>query len=224
MSIVLAFDVYGTLIDTQNISTKLAAMVGPKASDFSQLWRNKQLEYSFRRGLMQHYASFAVCTAQALDYCCLYYNILLSENQKRALLDAYSILPVFDDVKSTLSSLANHGVRLYAFSNGSKKAVNTLLENAGVQTFFLDVLSVEDVNSFKPSPEVYQYLLNKTGLSKENVCLVSSNPFDIIGAVSIGLKATWVKRSPSAVFDPWGIEPTITIRSLNEILVNIKHL
>ncbi|MGH1440731.1 MAG: haloacid dehalogenase type II [Cellvibrionaceae bacterium] len=224
MGIALAFDVYGTLIDTQNISIKLATIVGPKASDFSQLWRNKQLEYSFRRGLMQRYDSFAVCTAQALDYCCLYYNVLLSETQKRALLDAYAILPAFDDVKDSLQSLSDKGVPLYAFSNGPKRAVELLLKQARIQHYFLDVISVEDVHSFKPNPAVYEHLVNKTAASKASVFLVSSNPFDVIGAVSSGLKAAWVKRSPSAVFDPWGIEPTITIRSLSELLVNIKHL
>ena len=224
MKISLAFDVYGTLIDTQNISTKLKTMVGPKADNFSELWRNKQLEYSFRRGLMKQYASFAVCTAQALDYCCLHYNILLSENQKRVLLDAYAVLPVFDDVVDSLKVLSDKGVRLYAFSNGSKKAVNLLLENARIQKYFLDVVSVEDVASFKPSPEVYQHLVSKTSSSKSSLYLVSSNPFDVIGALSFGIKAAWLKRSKNTVFDPWGVEPTITIRSLSELLTHIEGI
>jgi len=224
MSITLAFDVYDTLIDTQDISIKLKTMVGPKANDFSQLWRNKQLEYSFRRGLMQQYDSFSMCIMQALDYCCLHYNILLSENQKRVLLDAYTVLPAFDDVKDSLQILSDNGIRLYAFSNGSKKAVKLLLENARLQKYFLDVISVEDVKSFKPSPDVYHHLVHKTGSPKSALYLVSSNPFDVIGALSFSVKAAWLKRSQNAVFDPWGVEPTMTISSLRDLFAKIKNM
>ena len=218
MTMTLAFDVYGTLIDTQGVLSKLKTIVGPKANDFSLLWRNKQLEYSFRRGLMREYAPFSVCTAHALDYACLYYNILLSENQKRVLLDAYATLPAFDDVKASLQALSEADVRLYAFSNGAKKAVSTLLSHAGLHGYFLDIISVEDVNTFKPSPDVYQYLLKKTQSSPEATWLVSSNPFDVLGALSSGLQTAWVKRSKEAVFDPWGKEPTRTIHSLYDLL------
>ena len=70
MATTLAFDVHGTLIDTHGVSLALQGMVGTRAAEFSRHWRDKQLEYSFRRGLMQHYASFATCTRDALEYTC----------------------------------------------------------------------------------------------------------------------------------------------------------
>jgi 2-haloacid dehalogenase len=93
MATTLAFDVYGTLINTHGVVARLHKMVGAKASDFSQTWRDKQLEYSYRRGLMQNYETFAVCTRNALDYTCTFYKTTLAEEQKDELLSSYRALP-----------------------------------------------------------------------------------------------------------------------------------
>ncbi len=98
MPTVLAFDVYGTLIDTQGVVTKLREIVGDKAEEFSRVWREKQLEYSFRRGLMRSYETFGVCTSQALDYTSAYLDVGLTTGQKSALMAEYRGLPAFDDV------------------------------------------------------------------------------------------------------------------------------
>ena len=217
MGAVLAFDVYGTLIDTQGVVTRLGEFVGNKAEEFSRVWRDKQLEYSFRRGLMRSYETFAVCTSQALDYTSAYLGTGLSADQKATLLAEYRGLPAFGDVKASLVGLRAEGYTIYAFSNGTADAVETLLESAGVRELFDGVVSVDDCSTFKPSPDVYQHLLNVTGASVDTTWLVSSNPFDVIGAASFGLRSAWVRRSGKSIFDPWGIEPTATITSLSEL-------
>lgn len=222
MSITLAFDVYGTLIDTQGVVAALAAIVGDKAKEFSQTWRDKQLEYSFRRGLMQNYENFAVCTGNALDYTCMRYEVLLTKKQKNGLLGVYRTLPVFDDVKESLIHLQAADFRLYAFSNGSADAVEALLIRAGIRDLFLGIVSVDDLQTFKPNPGVYAYFLRRSGASGRTVWLISGNPFDVIGAISAGLKAVWVRRSQDAVFDPWGIDPTLTVGSLGDLKEQIS--
>ena len=217
MRAVLAFDVYGTLIDTQGVVIRLREFVGDKAEEFSRVWRDKQLEYSFRRGLMRSYETFAVCTSQALDYTSAYLDAGLSADQKTTLLAEYRGLPAFADVKESLVGLRADGHLLYAFSNGTADAVETLLMTAEVRDLFDGVVSVDDRNTFKPSPDVYQHLLDKTGASADETWLVSSNPFDVIGAVSCGLRSAWVRRSVASIFDPWDIEPTVTITSLGEL-------
>jgi 2-haloacid dehalogenase len=157
MSVTLAFDVYGTLIDTQGIVSSLEKMIGTQASEFSRTWREKQLEYSFRRGLMQNYAPFSVCTSNALDFTCSYLKVSLTQAQKTELLKNYRTLPAFADVVESLSQLKAAGFRLFAFSNGSADAVEELLVNAGIRTYFEGVVSVEDIRSFKPNPGVYSY-------------------------------------------------------------------
>lgn len=219
----LAFDVYGTLIDTHGVVTLLEALVGDKAKAFSKTWRDKQLEYSFRKGLMQNYETFAVCTSQALDYTCTSYGANLSAEQRKELLDTYRVLPAFDDVKEGLTRLKDAGNRLFAFSNGAADALEILLNNAGIREFFLGVVSVDDLKSFKPNPAVYSHFLRKSGATGGESWLISSNPFDVIGAISAGMKSAWVRRSLEAIFDPWGIEPTVTVSSLVELKDKISR-
>jgi 2-haloacid dehalogenase len=221
MAITLAFDVYGTLIDTHGVVVMLEKHVGAKAAEFSRTWREKQLEYSFRRGLMQNYENFACCTSNALDYTCAYFRAPLSPDQKDQLLELYKVLPAFPDVTAALARAQDSGFRLFAFSNGSADAVEGLLKNAGIRHYFLDVVSVDEMKSFKPNPAVYSHFLRRSGASGAEAWLISGNPFDVIGAISAGMRAAWVQRSPEALFDPWGIEPTLTVTSLLELTEQI---
>ncbi len=217
MAVTLAFDVYGTLIDTHGVVAKLGEIVGDRAKDFSSTWRDKQLEYSFRRGLMQNYENFAVCTRDALDYTCSHYAADLTPEQKQALLHVYRELPAFDDARDALVDLAKRDCRAFAFSNGSEEAVETLLSAAGIRELFLGVVSCDDLRSFKPNPAVYAHFLRKSQAKASEAWLISGNPFDVIGAISAGMRGAWVQRSDDAIFDPWGIEPTATVTSLGEL-------
>lgn len=217
MSVILAFDVYGTLINTHGIVAILEKWLGKNAQNFSQTWRDKQLEYSFRRGLMQNYQSFAVCTRHALDYTCNFYRVSLAEEQKQELMDGYKTLPAFDDTASALAQLKDAGFKLYAFSNGTKEAVEELLICAGIKAFFDGIVSCDDLKSFKPNPAVYSHFLRESGATHNQAWLISSNPFDVTGAISAGMLSAWVQRSQDAIFDPWDIEPTAIIKSLKEL-------
>jgi 2-haloacid dehalogenase len=166
---------------------------------------------------MQNYETFAVCTRNALDYTCAFLKVDLSQQQKDELLQLYRVLPAFADTAKALTALSSAGFRLYAFSNGAAAAVETLLESAGVRNLFLGVVSVDDLKSFKPNPAVYSHFLRKSGATGSSAWLISSNPFDVIGAISAGMKAAWVRRSADSIFDPWGIEPTLTVASLIEL-------
>jgi len=112
----LAFDVYGALIDTHGVIGILEKKIEAKASEFSHVWREKQLKYSFRRGLMQNYENFSVCTSQALDYTSAYFDVPLSQQGKDELLNAYQVLPAFDDASGALAQASNSGLNIFAFS------------------------------------------------------------------------------------------------------------
>ena len=172
MAVTIAFDVYGTLIDTHAVAGKLRGWVGERAGEFSQHWRDKQLEYSFRRGLMGRYEDFAVCTRQALDYTCETLGLPLSDHRKADLIELYRVLPAFDDVEDGLADLDARGFALYAFSNGSAAAVEGLLVAAGIRERFAGVVSVEAVRSFKPDPAVYAHFLGQTGSRPGDAWLV----------------------------------------------------
>ena len=218
----LAFDVYGTLIDTSGVAVALEKHVGDRAPAFAALWREKQLEYSFRRGLMQRYEPFTICTQNALDYACGSFGIELTETDKAKLMAAYRILPAFSEVAQGLQALQTAGYQMYAFSNGHPDDVENLLVHANIRNHFLGVISVHEVKSFKPDPAVYEYFLQRVDVSSNEAWLISSNPFDVIGAMAVGMCAAWVQRSDKALFDPWGITPTVTIRDLSELMTAIQ--
>jgi 2-haloacid dehalogenase len=224
MSNVLAFDIYGTLIDTNGVVIALQKMIGDRATEFSREWRIKQLEYTFRRGLMQRYRDFSICTLDALNFTCMALKFDLSEPDKQTLLDAYSVLPVFPDVHEALEDLRSADYQLYAFSNGKADAVNTLLKHAGIRDFFIDVISTDELKTFKPNPAVYHHLLKRCNSAAETSWLISGNPFDVMGATSAGLKGIWLQRTAAAVFDPWkefSADASVnTLTELNKVLSN----
>ena len=177
-----AFDVYGTLIDTDGVLEKLQQHIGPAATGVSSIWRSKQLEYSFRRGLMGSYIPFPEVTAQALDYALAVSGIELSASAKKDIQSSYAHLPAFPDAREALAALQKGSVALFAFSNGPRQVVSGLLEQAGLLSYFQDVVSVEQTEVFKPSPKVYQHFARQAGFPVSDCALISGNPFDVIGA------------------------------------------
>jgi 2-haloacid dehalogenase len=214
---ILAFDVYGTLIDPFRMEDHLRTDFGEKAKEASELWRGKQIEYSFRRALMKKYRNFDVCTAQALGYVCAQLGITLSEESRADLLSKYRQLPAYADVNGALEELAAQGFTITACSNGTEASVRGSLDHAGVLRLFSKIVSVDAIRTFKPDPAVYEYLAAELRAQKENILLISSNPFDVIGAKACGLHAAWVQRDPKRVFDPWEFEPDVIVHSLGEL-------
>ena len=219
----LAFDIYGTLINPHGVVDELYRHVGERAQEFSNIWRDKQLEYSWRRALMQRYQNFPVCTRQALDYTDTLLQTGLDDSAKAALMQIYRVLPVYDDVPASLQTLADAGFRMFAFSNGVADAISGLLEHAGIDQYFEAVISVDALQTFKPDPDVYHHFIEVSDIQADNCWLVSSNSFDVIGAVSAGMKAAWLRRSESVVFDPWELEPTLVLHCLDELVQKIRR-
>ena len=223
MTMTLAFDVYGTLVDPMGMSRLLAEDAGNKAETVAALWREKQLEFSFRKGLMKVYEDFGVCTRQALRYAMAAHKLTLSEERENVLMAAYLSLPAFDDALPALNSLRGE-YPVFAFSNGGYPALEKVLGHNDLLDQFEGLVSVDDIKSFKPDPAVYAYARRATGSWEKPLCLVSSNAWDVIGARAAGLLAVWVKRDPDKVFEDWGIEPSAVISSLSELPEILKGL
>ncbi|MBW7471591.1 haloacid dehalogenase type II [Marinobacter sp. M216] len=223
MTMRLAFDVYGTLVDPMGMSDLLKQDAGEEAEAVAALWREKQLEFSFRKGLMKVYEDFGVCTRQALRFAMATHKLALSEQRENELLTAYLSLPAFDDSLPALQALKGQ-YPLFAFSNGSYPALEKVLGHNGLLEQFEGLVSVDDLKTFKPDPAVYTYARRATGAWDEPLCLVSSNAWDVIGARAAGLLAVWVKRDAAKVFEDWGIEPSAVISSLSELPETLKTL
>lgn len=217
MPFTLAFDIYGTLIDTAGITEHLRRLVGDQAGLFAARWREKQLEYTFRRGLMAAYRDFSICTRDALDYTCDSLDLPIEKADKSTLMAAYRKLPAFAEVAVALDQLRAAGHRLFAFSNGLPDDLEALLNAATIRDYFLDIISVHEIGTFKPNPAVYRHFLQRAQSPSADSWLISGNPFDILGALSCGMQTAWVRRSPRTPFDPWGPQPTVTVSSLAQL-------
>jgi len=214
----IGFDIYGTLVDPLEMNERLRPLVGEELADrFSELWRNKQIEYTFRRALMRRYEDFGVCTRQALVHTANVLSVGLTDEEQERLIEEYQNLRPFPDVIPGIEALKSKGHTLVAFSNGVEATARTLLDRAGILEHLYDVISVDDVKTFKPDPEVYHYLARRLGTEPSEIWLVSSNPFDVIGAKAAGLMAAWIQRKPDARFDPWGIEPDLVAPDLEAL-------
>jgi 2-haloacid dehalogenase len=230
----LAFDVYGTLIDTNGVTALLETMLVDQADGFDKnqrveraqrfadTWRAKQLEYSFRRGLMKCYEDFTVCTKESLIFTCAYLKTSLTTQQQQQLLDIYKTLPAYNDVAHGLSILMKDH-KLIAFSNGTYNSVKGLLVSAGLDKYFAQIVSADEIKTFKPNPDIYQYLLTQSDSTSEVTWLISSNSFDVIGAKAFGLQSAWVKRNDCDVFDPWGVKPDIVVQNLEQLASKLSQ-
>ena len=212
----IGFDVYGTLVDPLAMKAHLEAVAGDLAGRMSQLWREKQIEYSFRRALMQKYENFDVCTEQALVFATKSLGVNLQNEDWAKLIEAYRSLPAFPDALPAIRSLRAAGFKLAAFSNGVEASLRSLLDHSGILPHLDAVISVDDLKTYKPDARVYRYLAERLGSPIENTWLASSNGWDMIGAKAVGLRAAWIKRNPEALLDPWGITPDLVATNLEE--------
>jgi 2-haloacid dehalogenase len=214
---VIALDVYGTLVDPAGIASQLGKAFGSRAQSAAELWREKQLEYTFRRALMRKYADFDTCTLHALRYVSASLAVPLDGAAERALLDAYLHLPAFPDVRNGLAKLNRAGHTLVALTNGTERSARTLLQNAGIGELLAAVLSADRIRTFKPDPAVYALLDGIDGAPRQSRWLVSGNPFDVIGAKAAGVKTAWLRRDPQRSFDPWEFSADLVVGTLEEL-------
>ena len=217
----IAFDVYGTLVDPLGMAAHLRTFVGDRADEIAAQWRAKQLEYTFRRTAMGVYENFDVCTDQALRFVLDNARIALGPSQQQELVDRYQQLEAYPDAAAGLTQLKAKGLALVAFSNGVAATLHHLLDHAGLMNLLQAIISVDELKTFKPNPHVYAHLADRLKRPKQETWLISSNPFDVIGAKASGLKAAWIRRNPSAAFDPWGIEPDLIARDLVELAAKL---
>ena len=213
----LAFDMYGTLVDPIRISEQLERHLPDAAPRVTQAWRQKQLEYTFRLTAMERYEPFEQVTRKALDYALAATAEELGDDQRDDLMARYNNLEKFPDVEPGLQRLRDAGHEMVVFSNGSPRMLEELMDNAGLRPFFpRGFVSVDEVGVYKPSPKVYQHVAEGLGRPVGEVRLVSSNPFDVIGAEAAGMKAAWVDRS-GGVFDTLGPRPELVVGTLVEL-------
>lgn len=188
------FDAYGTLFDVHAAIAHHRAAAGPDAERCSEIWRTKQLEYTWTLTLAGRYVDFWTLTAQALDYA-LARVPTVNRALRPQLLDAYLKLKAFPDARGTLADLKARGDRLAILSNGTPHMLARAVEAAGMTGLFDAVLSVDTIHAYKPRPEVYALVTDRFSVPAEEVVFVSSNRWDVMGAASFGFRSLWLNRA-----------------------------
>ena len=188
------FDAYGTLFDVHAAIARHRADAGPDAERFSEIWRTKQLEYTWTLTLAGRYLDFWTLTERALDHA--FARVPTVDRALRArLLEAYLKLDAFPDARAALTGLKACGVRLAILSNGTPRMLEAAAEAAGIAALLDAVLSVDVVRLYKPRPEVYALVTGALGARSNEVAFVSSNRWDVMGAAAFGFQPVWVNRA-----------------------------
>ena len=214
---------YGTLVDPISVWQRLERLVpGDEARRVAEVWRQKQLEYSFRLSVMERYEDFQQVTRKALDYALAAAGRNLEQMDREALMAQYGDLPAFPDVREGLERLRSAGHTLAVFSNGTPAMLESILATSGLGRYFGEVISVDEVGVYKPSPRVYRHAAARLGRPMAEVRLVSSNPFDVIGAESAGMRAAWIDRA-HAPFDTLAAPPEMIVATLTELALALER-
>ena len=214
---VLAFDLYGTLVDPIAISDELDRVLGNSdGREAARMWRLKQLEYSFRLTAMGRYEDFAWVTSRALDFALASIGARAPDGQAQRLIGLYDHLQPFPDAVPALRALAGLGYELAVLSNGTPAMIANCLDNSGLAGFFGQRISVDEVRVFKPSPVVYRHAAGRLSVPVGQVRLVTSNAFDCVGAGAAGMRTAWVNRW-AAPFDTIGAPPDLAVPALDRL-------
>ena len=188
------FDAYGTLFDFHAAVSRHHKAAGPDAAQFSEVWRQKQIEYTWTHTLAGRYVEFWTLTQRALDYC---FERFPSVDRKLRgdLLSAYLKLDAYPDARTVLDALKARGERTAILTNGSPAMVASAVEAAGLKTALDAVLSVDAVKMFKPRPETYALVTKEFSCKPSEVVFVSSNRWDAFGATAFGFRTVWINRA-----------------------------
>lgn len=189
---IFVFDAYGTLFDVHAAILRCGE-TGPDAERLSEIWRSKQLEYSWTLTLAGHYADFWTLTERALDFA-LARVPAVDKGLRTRLLDAYFKLDAFPDARAALRALKAKQHKTGILSNGSPSMLKGAVDAAGIGPELDAVLSVDALKMFKPRPEVYKLVTDHYRCRPSDVVFVSSNRWDVMAAVSVGFHALWVNR------------------------------
>lgn len=211
----LIYDAYGTLFDVFSVEKRLEHHFPGESKAISELWRTKQLEYSWLRSLMGRYRSFWDLTQDALTFSLSALGLSVKEEVVDNLMACYLSLSPFSEVDGALTHLGKthpQGI----LSNGSPEMLQTVVDNNGFTPHFKSILSVDPISIFKPDPRVYQLAVDAFGFSREQIGFVSSNAWDVAGAKSFGFKVFWINRAGRPM-DNLGHGPDFQISSLDQI-------
>jgi 2-haloacid dehalogenase len=211
------FDAYGTLFDVHAAAERQQEAIGPKWRELSQIWRAKHLEYTWVLSLAGRQAMFWMLAQRSLDFAIAAVGGGISSNVRARLLASYRSMEPYPEVAEVLAALKGRGDKLAILSNGDADMLTDAVRAAKLEAGFDAVISVASAGIFKPSPRVYQLVIDRLGGAPADVSFQSSNRWDIAGAKAFGFGCVWVNRA--GVPDEYpDLLPDRTVRDLRALL------
>jgi 2-haloacid dehalogenase len=211
----VVFDAYGTLFDWASAAERSQDVLGGRWRDLAELWRTKQLQYTWLRSLMGRHADFWQVTGESLDFALASLGLQTPELRGR-LLALYETVDAYPDALPVLAALRGAGRRTAILSNGAPPMLASAVAHAGLGPHLDAVLSVEEVGIYKPHPSVYQLAASRLGVARQEILFVSSNGWDVAGAKAFGFRVAWCNRTsqpPEQIAE----RPDAEIRTLSEV-------
>lgn len=217
----LAFDAYGTIFDVHSVIALCEEFFPGRGAALSQLWRTKQLEYTWLRSLMGAYEDFWKITEDGLSFACTSLGLNLTDNKRNRLMDAYLHLTPYPDVAAALKRL-NH-LPLAILSNGAPRMLQEVVANAGLRDDFQHLISVDRVKIFKPHASVYQLAPKTFDVNANEIGFVSSNGWDIAGAAHFGFTTFWINRTKQPL-EALGSAPYGIVSTLHDVADTLEKM
>lgn len=196
---VCVFDAYGTLFDVAAAARALSGDLGERWEPLAEVWRTKQLQYTWLRSLMGRYADFHAVTRDGLDYALASLGLSGDSALADRLMALYERLDVYPEVPGLLRDLKDSGRQTAILSNGSPGMLRSAVEAAGIADLLDDLLSVDTLQVYKPHPDVYALATSRFGVAPSDVAFFSSNGWDVAGAAAFGFRVVWVNRFGQSV-------------------------
>jgi len=211
----LVFDAYGTLYDVHSVYAKTEELCPGKGDLITQIWRLKQLEYTWLQTSLQDYRDFTFLTHASLEFALRAVGIEPSAGITKPLFDKYLDLDPYPEAKDALGELKSRGgYKLAILSNGSTAMLSALVRNSGLDAYLDATVSVDGARKFKPHPDCYALVEKVLGVKNDDVLFVSSNGFDVAGAKHFGFKVAWIRRGGGASVPPGPVLPAQMYRLL----------
>jgi 2-haloacid dehalogenase len=215
----VVFDAYGTLFDVHSVIRRCDQIFPGKGAALSQLWRTKQLEYTWLRSLMGRYEDFEAVTRAALRVATQTLGVSCPAATEEALLQEYLQLKPYPEVVAAIAALGDRPLAI--LSNGSPAMLDPLVANAGLTRHFDAVISVDRLRIYKPHPSVYQLAVDELRVSRERIAFISSNFWDVSGATAFGFRTYWINRS-NAHRDELGFQPFAVLTGLDQLVTTLR--
>ena len=194
----VVFDAYGSLYDVQSVAAVTEETFPGYGELITQIWRIKQLEYSWLRSLMRRYQDFSVITRESLSYTLRCLGLQSDAAAFERIMEKYLHLDLYPDATAALAAMG--GRKLAILSNGSTAMLNALVRNSGLDRVLDATISIDSQKIFKPAPQAYSLIESTLGVAPDQVLFVSSNPWDACGAKAFGLNVAWIERvTPQAM-------------------------